>query len=118
MKCPYRLLGRVWRKLKHDGATTTVLTPLRESTTWWGLVVPNGAYFSEKVVDWVWLPRHDPNLFVPGSTPSGHDIVPPDLLVMAVRVDFLAGGDRRRIPLRGMRLHKGCDAYRCRSWHR
>jgi hypothetical protein len=118
VNCPYRLLGRVWRKLKHDGATATVLVPLWESATWWGLVVPDGAHFSEEVVDWVWLPRDDPNLFVPGSAPGGQEIVPPDWPVMAVRVDFSAGGDRRRIPLRGRCIHGGCDACRCRSWHR
>ena len=34
VNCPYRLLGRVWRKLKHVGATATVLVPLWESATW------------------------------------------------------------------------------------
>jgi hypothetical protein len=28
VSCTYRLLGRVWRKLQHDGATTTVFVPL------------------------------------------------------------------------------------------
>ena len=27
VNCPYRLLGRVWLRLKHDGATATVLVP-------------------------------------------------------------------------------------------
>ncbi len=31
---PYRLLGRVWRKLRHDEATATVLVPLWQSATW------------------------------------------------------------------------------------
>ena len=34
VNCPYKLLSRVWRKLKHDGATATVLVPLWESATW------------------------------------------------------------------------------------
>ncbi len=30
---PYRLLGCVWRKLRDDGATATVLVPLWQSAT-------------------------------------------------------------------------------------
>ncbi len=78
MNCPYMLLGRVRRKLKHDGATANVLVPLWESATWWGLVVQDGAPFSEEFVDWVWLPRDDPSLFVPREAPDDQDIVPPD----------------------------------------
>ncbi len=116
--CPCMLMGRVWRKLKHDGATVIVLVPLWEFATWWGLVVPDGAHFSEVVDDWVWFPMDDRSLFVPGSAPGGKDIVQPDWQVMAVRVDFLAGGDRRRIPLRDKCVHGGCGACRCRTWHR
>ncbi len=78
VNCPYMLLGRVWRKLKHDGATATVLVPLWESATWWGLDVPYGAHFSEEVVHWVWLPRDDPSLFVPRPAPGGKDIISTD----------------------------------------
>ena len=115
---PYRLLGRVWRKLRHDGATATVLVPLWQSATWWGLLAPDGAHFSDEVVDWVWLPRGDSSLFVPGSGPGGKDVVPPDWPVMAVRVDFSAGGDLRRIPLRDRCVHGGCVACRSSTWHR
>ena len=78
VNCPYILLGRVWRKLKHDGAVAAMLVRLWRPATWWGLVAPDGAHFSKKVVNWVWLPRDDPSLFVMGSAPGGRDIVPPN----------------------------------------
>ena len=116
--------GRLERRQLHRScgsrilATATVLVPLWESATWWGLVVPDGGHFSEEVVDWVWLPRDNPNLFVPGSTPGGQEIVQPVWPSMAVRVDFSAGGDHIRIPLRIRCIHGGCDACRLRSWYR
>jgi len=30
IRCPYRLLGHVWRKLRNNGAIATVLVPLRQ----------------------------------------------------------------------------------------
>ncbi len=44
----------------------TVIVPLWESSTWWGLVVLDAAYLAKEVVDWVWLDMSDPDLFVPG----------------------------------------------------
>jgi hypothetical protein len=49
--------------------------------------MPDAAHFAEAVADWVWLPRADPNLFVPGTAP-GRVIEPPDWPIMAVRIDF------------------------------
>ena len=118
INCPYRLLGRVWRKLRGDGTVATVLVPLWRSSTWWGLLAPDGVHFCEEVVDWVWLPRGEQSLFVPGSGPGGKDVVPPDWPVMAVRVDFSPGGDRRRIPLHERCVQGGCDACRSHAWHR
>ena len=117
--CPYMMLvGRVWRKLQYDGIIATILIPSWESATWWRLVVPDAVHFDEAVVDWVWLHRSDPALFVPGTAP-GRTIEPPDWPVMAVRIDFLAGGrDRRRIPLRDMCLRGGCNVCGRRTWHR
>jgi len=46
--------------------TATVLVPLWRSSTWWGLLAPYGVHFFEEVVDWVWLPRGEHNLFVLG----------------------------------------------------
>ncbi len=34
ISCPYRLLDRVWRKLRGDGTVATVLVPLWRSSTW------------------------------------------------------------------------------------
>ena len=45
-------------------------------------------YLSEFLVDWVWLPRNDPSLFVLGQTPGGRVISPPDWQTKALRVDF------------------------------
>ncbi len=119
VNCPCMLFGRVWRELKHDGAVGTVLFSLWESATWrGGLVMPDGAHFSEEVVDWVWLPRNDPSLFVPSATPGGKDIVPSDRLDKAVHIDFVTGGDLKRIPLRDRCVHGGCSTCRCLTWHR
>ena len=116
--CPYRMVGRVWRKLQHDGVIiATMLIPSWESATRWRLVVPDEVHFDEAVVDWVWLPMSDPDLFVPGTAP-GRTIEPPDWPVMAIRIDFSVGGDRRWIPLRDMCLRGGCSACGRRTWHR
>ncbi len=62
----------MWRKLQSDAAVATLLVPLWESATWWTLLVPDAIHFAEAVVDWVWLPRMEPALFVPGSArPEG-----------------------------------------------
>jgi hypothetical protein len=45
------MVDRVWRKLHHDGATTTMLIPVWESSPWWRLVVPGEAHFPKAVVD-------------------------------------------------------------------
>jgi hypothetical protein len=92
-----------------------MLVPLWQSSAWWGLFALGGVHFAEEVVDWVWLPKGGHNLFVPSSSPGGKDVVPPQWPVMAIRVDFLAGKDRRRIPLRDRCVHGGCDDYRSHS---
>ncbi len=56
----------------------TVIVPIRESSTWWELVVPDAAHLANEVVDWVWIDRSEPGLFVPGSAPSVRAVVPPD----------------------------------------
>ncbi len=60
-----------------------MLIPVWVSATWWHLVAPDMMHLSEKVVDWVWLPREDPSLFIPGVVP-GRDVVPPDWRVMGL----------------------------------
>jgi len=94
-----------------------MLIPAWESATWWRLVVPDGTNVAEAVVDGVWLPMSDPDLFLPGTAP-GRTIESPDWPVMALRSVFLARGDRRWIPFRVRSLRGGCSACRCRTWHR
>ena len=70
-------------------------------------------------VDWVWLPRDDPNLFIEGRAP-GRMILPPNWPLMAVRVDFSQreGQSRRVLSKRDRCLQGGCKACRSNSWHR
>jgi hypothetical protein len=100
INCTFRLLSRVWGKLQNDEAIATTIVPLWQTFTWWGLFVPYGLHFVEEVVDRVWLPIWEHSIFVPGSSPGGTDVVAPNWPMLTVRVDFSAGGDRRRIPLR------------------
>ncbi len=62
-------------------------------------MVPAVIHFAEAVVDWVWLPMLEPNLFVPGVGPAGRDVTPPDWPIMVVRVDLSVGTILRRIRL-------------------
>ena len=96
----------------------TVIVPLSESSTWWGLVVPDSVHLADEVVDWVWLDRSDPDLSVHGSAPGGRAVVPPDWPLLAVRVDFSEAGANRRISLRDRCLKGGCGVCRSISWHR
>ena len=41
-------------------------------------MAPDGVHFSEELIDWVWLPRREHNLFVSCSDPGGKDVVSPD----------------------------------------
>jgi hypothetical protein len=111
--------GQVWCKLRNDGTVATVLVPMWQSSAWWGIFTPDGVYFIEEVVDWVWLPKGEHSLFFTGSDPSSKDVVPPIWPVLAVRVCFSADGDRRRIPLRDYVFKEVvCAACRSHSWHR
>jgi len=67
---PYKAIGRVWRALREQQAVATLLVPMWESSIWWHLVVPDGPHLSEYVVDWMWLPKGDPDLFIGGKTPG------------------------------------------------
>ncbi len=64
---PLLIVGRVWRKLDNDGARATILVLMRESAKWWGLLAPDGGYLPDKVIDWVWLDKMDPDRFVQGT---------------------------------------------------
>ncbi len=96
----------------------TVIIPIWESSIWWGLVVLDAAHLACEVVDWVWLDRSDPDLFVPGSALGGRAVVPPDWPLLTVQVDFSEAGAHRRIPICDRCFTGGCRAYRSRSWHR
>ncbi len=88
VSCPYRMIGRVLRKLRQERVVVTIIIPFWESATLWGLVVPDSAHLANEVVDWVWLNRSDPDIFVSGSAPGGRAVVRPVWLLLAVRVDF------------------------------
>ncbi len=96
----------------------TVIVPIWESSTWWGLVVPNPAHLANEVVDWVWLDRSDPDLFVPESALGGRAVVPPDWPLLAIRVDLSEAGAHRIIPLFDRCLKGGCGACWSTSRHR
>ncbi len=80
-------------------------------------MVSDAIHFAEAVVDWVWLPRMEPVLFVPGVGPTGRDVKPPERPIMAVRFDFSAGATLRRIFLRVGYDREG-DACRSLKRHR
>ncbi len=96
----------------------TIIVPFLESATWWELVVPDSAHLANEVVDWVWLDRSDPDLFVPRSAPGGRAVVPPDWSILADRVHFSEAGAHRSIPFCDRCFKGGCGACRGRSWPR
>ena len=49
----------------------TIIVPIWTSATWWHLIAPDAFHLSEFVVDWVWLSRNDPSLFVKGVAQNG-----------------------------------------------
>ena len=49
----------------------TIIVPLWTSATWWHLIAPDAFHLPEYVIDWVWLPRNDPSLFVKGVAQNG-----------------------------------------------
>ena len=118
VSCPCRMFVRAWRKLRQKRVVAKIIVPFWDFSTWWRLVVPDSVHLANEVVDWVWLDRSDPDLFVPGSAPSGRAVVPPDLQLLAVQVDFSEAGAHRRIPLCDPCLKGGCGACRSRSWTR
>ena len=116
----YKAIVRVWRALREQQAFATVLIHMWESSTWWHLVAPDGRYLSEIVVDWVWFPRGDPNLFIGGTAP-GRTLLPPYWPLLTIRVDFSQGEarlSRHVISKRDRCLQGGCDACKSNSWYR
>ena len=84
LTCP--LVG-VWRALREQQAVAIVLVHSWESSTWWHLVASDGRYRSKFVVDWIWLSRCNPNLFIEGTAP-GRMVLPPIWLILAIWVNF------------------------------
>ena len=103
------MIGKIWRTLREQEATATILVPLWDSATWWLLVAPDAVHLSDAVLDWVWLPREDPTLFVPGVAPGGRTVAPPDWPVLALRVDFSKQRSQRPLSSRQRCLRGGCS---------
>jgi hypothetical protein len=78
INAPFRLIGKVWRKLMTQNVKATIIVPLWTSATWWHLIAPDAFHLSEYVIDWVWLPRNDASLFVKGVAQNGWDVSPPN----------------------------------------
>jgi hypothetical protein len=115
---PFRLIGKIWRKLSDQKAKATIIIPLWSSSTWWHLIAPDAIHLSKYVVDWMWLPRNDTSTFVPGQTPGGRVIYPPDWQIMAVRVDFSSSQPSFMLSKRERCIQEGCHACACNSWRR
>jgi hypothetical protein len=54
----------------------------------WHLVVPDGCHLTELLMDLMWLPKGNLNLFIVGMAPR-RTILPPNWPLMAIWVDFL-----------------------------
>ena len=79
---------------------------------------PDMVHLSENVVDWVWLPRVDPTLFLHGVAP-GRQVVAPDWQVMAVRLDFSTpNGEAFTLSPRERCVREDCRVCEVRSWRR
>jgi hypothetical protein len=116
---PFRLIGKIWRKLSDQGAKATIIVPLWTSATWWHLIAPDAIHLSNYVVvDWMWLPRNDPSLFVLGQTPGGRVISPPDWQVMAFRVDFSSRQPSCVLSKREHCIQEGYYACASNTWRR
>ena len=77
---------------------------------------PDTNHFADNVVDWVWLPRGDPILFVAG-TALGRAVLPPDWPVMAVRVDFTESRSSTFLNKRERCIRGDCPDCGNLSWH-
>ncbi len=66
INAPFSLIGKIWRKLMTQNVKATIIVPLWTSATWWHLIALDAFHLFEYVIDWVWLPRNDPSLFVKG----------------------------------------------------
>jgi hypothetical protein len=115
---PFRLIGKIWRKLSDQRAKATIIVPIWTSSTWWHLIAPDAIHLSNHVVDWMWLPRNDASLFVLGQTPGGRVDSPPDWQVMAFRVGFSSDQPARVLSKRERCIEEGCYACESNTWRR
>jgi hypothetical protein len=82
------------------------------------LIAPDAIHLSNHVVDWMWLPRNDASLFVPGQTPGGRVVSPPDWQIMAFSVDFSSDQPARLLSKRERCIQEGCYACSSNTWRR
>jgi hypothetical protein len=116
---PFRLMGKIWRKLKEQGARATIIiVPLWTSATLWHLIALDAIHLYEYVVDWMWLPRNDPSLFISGQTPGGRVFSPPDWQIMALRVDVSSSQPNCVLSKRDRCIQEDCHACASNTWAR
>jgi hypothetical protein len=96
----------------------TIIVPLWTSATWCHLIAPDVFHLSEFVVDWVWLPRNDPSLFVQGVAQNGRAINPPSWQIMALRVDFSSNNSFVKLSKWDNCIQEGCRSCSSNSWKR
>ena len=85
-----------------------MIIPLWSSSTWWHLVAPDAMHLSNFFVDWVWIPRDDPSIFVAGAAPSGRAVSSPNRQLMTVRLDFSSSIAHFRLSKRDRCIHSDC----------
>ena len=88
------------------------------SATWGHLMAPDAIHLSNYMVDWMWLPKNDPFIFVLGQTPGGPVISPLDWQVMAFRVDFSSSQLGCVLSKRERCIQEGCYACVSNTWRR
>ena len=115
---PFQIIGRIWRKKMRHGSKATSIVPLWASTTWWHLIAPDSVHLSNFIVDWLWVPRNDPCVFVPESASGGHTIPAPNWQLIALRVDFSHESAGFQLSKRDRRVKEGCHACSSITWRR
>jgi hypothetical protein len=102
--------------IKEQGLS--IIAPLWTSATWWHLIAPDAIQLSKFVIDWMWLPMNDRSLFVPGKTPGGRVISPPDWQVMALRVDLSSNQPDFVLSKHDRCIQEGWYACASNTWRR
>jgi hypothetical protein len=115
---PFRIIGKIWRKLMRHGCKATIIIPLWTSSTWWRLIAPDSVHLSNYVVDWLWVPRNDPYVFVPNSASGSRSTPAPNWQLMALRVDFSIESAAFQLSKRDRCVQEGCHSCSCNTWRR